>query len=94
MNKRLTRVAPLQLGKVMAVLYGSISLIFVPFILVISMVASKAGGSNFPMLFLLFLPIVYAFAGFIGGLLVAAIYNVIAGWTGGIHFTIEDAPAA
>ena len=93
MNKRLTRVAPLQLGKVMAVLYGSISLIFVPFILIISMVASKAGDSHFPMLFVIFIPIIYAAAGFIGGLLVAAIYNVIAGWTGGVHFTIEDAPA-
>ena len=93
MNKRLTRVAPLQLGKVMAVLYGSISLIFVPFILIISMVASKAGDSHFPMLFVIFIPIIYAVAGFIGGLLVAAIYNVIAGWTGGVHFTIEDAPA-
>ena len=93
MNTRLARVAPLQLGKVMAVLYGSISLIFVPFILIISMVASKAGDSHFPMLFVIFIPIIYAVAGFIGGLLVAAIYNVIAGWTGGVHFTIEDAPA-
>ena len=35
-------------------------------------------------------PIMYAVLGFIFGVIGAAIYNLVAGWTGGIEFTLSD----
>jgi len=112
MKKRLARVAPLQLGIVLAVLYGLISLvIFVPIggcsMLFFNAHHAVGGpsfhgpiGSSAPALMggifggfmLIFLPLLYAAMGFIGGVIAAAIYNVVAKWTGGIEFTVEDAP--
>jgi len=36
-------------------------------------------------------PVMYGAMGFIGGALVAAVYNVVAGWTGGIGIDLEQA---
>ena len=92
MNKRITRIAPLQLGKVLAVLYGCVSLIAVPFLILASVLGAKSGNGGIPIVLALVFPIFYAIAGFIGGVIVAAIYNLIAGWTGGVEFTVEDVP--
>ena len=90
MNKRITRIAPLQLAKVLAVLYAFLSLIVVPFLVLGSVLGSESGNTGLPLVFALLIPIFYAVGGFIGGLIVAALYNLIAGWTGGIEFTISD----
>lgn len=91
MIKRIKHVAPLQLGIVLAVLYGIMSLIVVPFLLLAS-VFSQGANKSFPILLIIFLPVIYAIVGFIGGVIAAAIYNLIAGWTGGIEMTLEDVP--
>jgi len=38
------------------------------------------------------IPVLYATIGFIGGIIVAAIYNLIARLTGGLEFTLDDIP--
>ena len=88
MKKRLTYVAPLQLGIVFGILYGAISLIIVPFILIISL--SHGGGAR--ALLLIFLPVIYAVMGFIGGVISAFVYNLVAKWTGGVEFTTQEVP--
>ena len=96
MTKRLQYVAPLQLGIVLAVLYGALSLIIVPFLLLATVLGAKSqdsGGFFAGGIFLIILfPLIYAAMGFIGGIISAAIYNLIAKWTGGIEFTLADAP--
>jgi hypothetical protein len=96
MTKRIQHVAPLQLGVVLGTLYGTISLIFVPFILLISLAGagSKSGTGIFAggMVFIILIPFIYAAIGFIGGVLAGAIYNIVAKWSGGIEFTLADAP--
>ena len=96
MKKRLKHIDPLQLGKVLAALYGCISLLVVPIMLIVTLVTTNARhGSVFPgILLLLFIPFLYAGLGFIGGLISAALYNLLAAFTGGIHFTLEDLPPA
>lgn len=102
MKKRLIHIAPLQNGLVLAVLYGAIYLILVPFIIIGSMIGSKTHGNAFGLvgglMMALFIPILYAALGFIGGIIGAAVYNLVAKWTGGIEFTVadvlEDASAA
>ena len=85
----------------MAVLNGLISLVFVLPIAGISSLAGFASAmhqnnSGFPVafsgLFFLFLPVLYAVFGFIGGVIGGFVYNLVAGLTGGIEVTVEDAP--
>ena len=96
MKKSLKNIAPLQLGKVLGALYGCVSLIIVPFVILAAFVMPKGDhGSAFPgLLFLIFIPVIYAIIGFVGGIITAAIYNLLASFTGGIHFTVEDVPPA
>ena len=99
MKKRLTNVNPLKLGITLAVIYGIISLIIaVPLFLIFSLVGAAGaarGGQALPAIFsgvfVIFLPIIYAVLGFIGGVIAAFIYNLVAKWTGGIEFTTEEA---
>jgi hypothetical protein len=92
MRKQLTRISPLRAGIVLGVLYGLLGLVFVPFFLLAAIFGSKAGalaafgGVFFAILF----PVLYAAAGFIGGIIAAALYNLVAKWTGGLEFEVRD----
>ena len=100
MKKRLSHVAPLQLGLVLAVLYGLLSLIFVPFFLIFSILAPHMQNSAAPGVqgiamgmgigMAIVFPIIYAILGFVFGVISAAVYNLIAQWTGGIEFSVTD----
>jgi hypothetical protein len=99
MKKRLTNVNPLKLGITLGVIYGIMSLIIaVPVFLIMSLVgaasAARGGGQALPAIFsgvfVIFLPIIYAVVGFIGGVIAAFIYNLVAKWTGGVEFTTEE----
>ena len=87
MKKRLTRIAPLQTGIVLATLYGILSLIAVPFLLLAGLISGRLG---FGVIFIIFLPVLYAAVGFIVGIIAAAVYNLVASWTGGLQFELTD----
>jgi hypothetical protein len=89
MKKRLSYVSPVQLGIVLALLYGVISLILVPFLLL----GAIFGHGGVSIILVIFIPIIYAFFGFIGGLLSAVVYNIVAKWTGGVEYIAAEAPA-
>ena len=93
MKKQLTYVAPLRAGIVLAVLYGILALIFVPFFVLGALIGHRAGSSMpaiFGLGFAIMMPVIYAVFGFIGGVLSAALYNVIAKLTGGFEFEVRD----
>jgi hypothetical protein len=96
MKKELTYIAPIRTGIVLGVLYGLLGLIAAPFLLLAVVLGSKAGapaafgGVFFAILF----PVLYAAAGFIVGIIAAAIYNLVAKWTGGLEFDVRDIPPA
>lgn len=95
MRKRLRRISVLQTSKVAAVLYGILGLCIVPFLLLLNAFApGETGmfGMGAGLLGALIVPVLYAVMGFIGTALVCALYNVLAGLTGGIEFEVEDAP--
>ena len=105
MTRRLTRIAPLQTGKIAGILYGLLSLLFIPFFLIAAMAGlffentnTSSGATGLMaggmVLMALVLPVMYAAMGFIGGVICAAVYNLIARWVGGIEFEVEDVPAA
>jgi hypothetical protein len=99
MTKRLKRIAPLQLGKVSGILYALSTLLFVPFILLFSAIASFApqaeGSVAMPGILgmglglIVIAPIMYGVMGFIAGVIGAFIYNIVAGWVGGIEVEVE-----
>jgi hypothetical protein len=88
-KRRLKRIAPLQLGKIFALLYGIIGImVMIPAFIIASMAAPTSPGSSEKTL-IIFFPVIYAAMGFIFGVLGAAIYNLVAKWVGGILIEVE-----
>ena len=89
-KRRIKRIAPLQLAKMLAVLYGLMGVIFMPFFLLMTLVASQMPASQRVGLlalgagFAIFVPIIYAAMGFVFGALGALIYNVVHNWAIGV----------
>jgi hypothetical protein len=81
----------------MAVLYALMGLLFVPFFLFVGSFAPAAAddaGFGFSTGFALFLPVLYGGFGFVFTLIAAALYNLVAGFVGGIEVELEGAPIA
>ena len=111
MKKRLSRISLLQLGVVLAVFYGLLSLIIIVPMGALSAVFwaschavgsdpsfhAPAGSCPPPSgilggFMMILMPILYAVMGFVLGIISGAVYNLVAKWTGGIEFTVTDAP--
>ena len=82
MKKRITRLAVLQTGKMMAVLYAFFGITMLPFILI----GTIGNSGNF---FVLFMLLLYPIMGFLGGILMAFLYNITAKWVGGLEVSVE-----
>jgi hypothetical protein len=97
-NKRLKSVSPLKAGIVLGTLYAVLTLfmmlIFVPFVLIGAVSSSDSlgipGTIGTGIGLLIFAPVLYGIMGFIGGVICAAVYNLIAKITGGLVVTVED----
>jgi hypothetical protein len=96
---RLRRVGPVSVGKIMALIYLVMGLIFGGFALLIASVAPQPAANapihNFPFSVthataLIFMIIFYPIVGFIGGVISAFIYNLAAGVIGGIEMDLGD----
>jgi hypothetical protein len=94
-TRRIKRIAPLQLAKMSALVYGVMGLLFCPVFLVMSLMTShlaqqqRVGMMVFGTGFALMMPVIYAVMGFVFGALSAFIYNVAARWIGGIEVEVE-----
>jgi hypothetical protein len=97
---RITRIAPLSVGKVAFVLYAGLGLIVGAIIALASVLGATIGAANgdhsaiFGAIFgvgaVILLPLMYGIFGALGGMLMAALYNLTAGFVGGVEFTIES----
>ena len=99
----LRRIGPFSCAKVSAILYALLGLIAGFFIsagaLFMSAIASRMShspeGGLFAALFgvgaIIFMPIFYGILGFIMGLITAWLYNLVAGWVGGVEVEFESA---
>jgi len=83
MKQRITRLSVLQTGKILGVLYGFISIVMLPFML-IGMLTNPKGAA--PMLFII---VLYPIIGFVGGILMAFLYNSASSWIGGLEISVE-----
>lgn len=87
MKQKIQRIAPLQLGKLLAVIYALFSVVFIPFIMLSAFMSPEGSGPG--ILFAIGMPILYIVLGFIGGIIGAFIYNLSAKWVGGVEIEIE-----
>ncbi len=100
MKQTIHSLGVLSVAKISALVYGAIGLIFVPFCLAFAIAASSAGKTHFgfagPVVLVcaLLIPLFYAGMGFVVGAIGAAIYNVVAGWVGGIEVELHPAGGA
>lgn len=93
MITRLKRVDPLSFAIVSGALYGLLSIVFVVLIGIFMLLGAPFQNGP-PLVLLVCLPIIYAILGFIFGALTAFVYNLIAGWMGGVEFTFGPWPPA
>ena len=93
MIHRVRRVSVGQFAKTIGVLYLFLGLIFgVCFWLFSALIPSAAGGSalgGLGLAAIIVIPIVYAVIGVVFGAITAAIYNLVAGWIGGVEIDLE-----
>ena len=92
MTKRLSRIAPWQAGKLFALIYFFLSLLFViPAFFIIALAPTPPGpGGKFGPGMLIFFPFLYALAGLIFVPLGCWIYNMAAKLVGGLQVSVTD----
>ena len=97
-TKTIRRIDALSVGKMLGVLYAIIGLIAGVFLFLISVVGIAAGGTGGAnmaagigggALIMIMFPLLYGVGGFIGGIIMAALYNLCASFVGGIQFDLE-----
>ena len=95
------RIEPLSLAKLTGVLYAACGLVGGFFLALFSLMGGAAsentGGPVLGALFgvgaVIFLPVLYGGVGFLGSLLMASLYNLLAKRVGGIELQIESTPS-
>ena len=77
-------------SKFMGVLYLLFGLLFIPFFLLMGRFSPGAEGFPFGTMFAVAMPVLYGIFGVIGGAISAALYNLVAGWIGGIEVEFDQ----
>ncbi len=73
----------------LAAIYALFSIIIIPFMLLAAIFGPKGNGGISVIMAIVF-PLLYVVIGFIGGIIGAFIYNLVAGWIGGIEMDFEE----
>jgi hypothetical protein len=90
MRQRIRRFGIGQTAKVVGILYLLVGLLLAPVFLLATILSSDQAG--FGVAFAVGLPVLYACAGFVGAAIGCAIYNLVAGWVGGIEIEFGESP--
>jgi hypothetical protein len=100
--QRVKSFGVLSVAKIAGLCYGAMGLLFVPFFFMFGVIGMMAGrqagapgaslGPVLGVLLALIMPIIYGGMGFVMGALGAFIYNLMAGWIGGIEVELQVEP--
>jgi hypothetical protein len=90
MKKQILQVSPFQSAKVMAFIYLVTA---IPIALLMA-IPAMLGSASVSLVILILMPILYMGAGFLGTLLGAWIYNLVAARVGGLEFTTAEVASA
>lgn len=96
-SMRIKSVDPLAAGKLLGVLYALLGLVIGGIMALVSVVGAVAGGGGDAAVgglvaglgSLIVIPLLYGLGGFIGGIISAFLYNVVAGMIGGMILEVE-----
>lgn len=86
MKKQIIRVSPIQTAKVAALMYFLLSIPMLVFML-ISFAFAPMPSPGFGFGFMILFPVLYLVFGFIFTAIAAWVYNLAAGWVGGVEYT-------
>lgn len=90
MAQRIQRFGIGQTAKVFGILYGLMGLVFIPIFLLAGAFMPGRQGVGFGFGFAIAMPLMYAVMGFIGAAIGCALYNLVAGWVGGIEVEMDS----
>ena len=92
MKKRVKHIAVAQCGKMLAAIYFAISLPIVLILLVPTLLGMGQApfGAGPGVGFFIIFPFIYALFMYLGGVLSAWIYNIVASRLGGFEYTTSD----
>lgn len=85
------RIGVTRMATVLGALYLLLGVVFAAIFAVIGAMVPTPGDSMFRGGFLIAMPLLYGVLGFVFGAVTAWLYNVIAGWTGGLELDLESA---
>jgi hypothetical protein len=95
---KIRSVGVLSVAKIMGAMYALIGLIVMPIFLLVGVMGSMAGGSDNPFGAIgafavgILAPVLYGGMGFVGGAIMAFLYNLMAKWLGGIEVQVQPPP--
>jgi len=84
---KIKKVNVLKLGFIFATIYGILSAIIFLFVGIFGIAIE---GNPVGLLLMILMPFLYAFCGFIGGLIMGGMYNLVAKWIGGVEVEVEE----
>lgn len=97
------RIGVLSLGKILGVIYAVLGLLLGGLFAVFSLFGAAMGmaqgqgnawmGAFFGVGAVVFMPLLYGFFGFLGGIIVSAVYNAASSVMGGIELELSGVPA-
>ncbi|MDC0936052.1 hypothetical protein OAS39_07180 [Pirellulales bacterium] len=87
MERELKSLDVVQTGKILAIFYAFLGVIMIPFVVIGALANQFDTAKVVPMILMLFF---YPVMAFVSGIIMAALYNLVAKWFGGLRFSIED----
>ncbi len=88
MKKQVTRISILQSSKIMTALYVLMGFIYT--LIAIPMIIFGNAQLRIVGMVYFFMPIVMGIIGFIGFVIFAALYNLLARWLGGVEVEVKN----
>lgn len=76
MKQTISRISPIQAGKLFGFMYLIMGAVFLPFLLLVAAFSKEA--SPFGIVFAIFMPLIYGALGFIGTAFFCWLYNLLA----------------
>jgi|GEM_PF-1168256 uncharacterized membrane protein YhaH (DUF805 family) len=93
MNVRVRSIGAIQTAKTLAVIYGAVGIV-AGIVACLAIISEPFHTNDYwgatALLALIAIPIGYALVGFVGVVISAWIYNIVAAKTGGIEFTLTN----
>ncbi len=88
--REIKKIDVMSLAKVQAIIGGILGLILGIFTLIAPTIQGQEQLKELGPSVIIIAPILYAIVGFVSGLVIAFLYNLVRKWVGGIKIDIED----